>query len=295
MDIRSLNTFIHIAELGSFSKAAEQLGYSQPTVSVHIKQLENAVGARLFDRIGHAAQLTDGGRQLLSYAQQICQISQQMLHFSDTHTEPAGTVRIGMADSLCAPLVAGSFVEFHKLHPKVSLKIITAGTKDLFRLLDHNEVDIVCTLDSHSYDTSYMIASEEQTGIHFVASPSHPLSKASSTTLKQLISYPFILTEKGMSYRRLLDEFLAMHSLELHPILEMGSADLLCTLAVQNSGISFLPDYVTDEATKKGSLVRLNVEGFPAIALWKQVLYRRDKWVSAPMQAVLDYLPKITL
>lgn len=286
---------MHVAELGSFSKAAEQLGYSQPTVSVHIKQLESAVNARLFDRIGHAAQLTDHGRQLLGYAQQICQISQQMLHFTDTHTEPAGTVRLGMADSLCAPLIAGGFASFHRQYPMVHLKIITAGTKDLFHLLDHNEVDIVCTLDSHVYDTSYIIAAEEQADVHFVASPNHPLSACTSVTLAQLMSYPFMLTEKGMSYRRLLDDHLAKRSLELHPILEMGSADLLCALTFQNAGISFLPDYVTHSAVADGSLVRLNVEDFPAIELWKQVLYRRDKWVSAPMQSVLDYFSVISI
>ena len=66
MDIKSLNTFIHVAELGSFSRAGERLGYSQPTVSVQIRQ---ALGIRLFDRIGHAVRLTEKGRDMLFYAQ----------------------------------------------------------------------------------------------------------------------------------------------------------------------------------------------------------------------------------
>ena len=72
MELKSLNTFIQAAELGSFSRAAEKLGYSQPSVSVHIRQLEDALGTRLFDRIGHRVRLTDKGREVLAYAQQIC-------------------------------------------------------------------------------------------------------------------------------------------------------------------------------------------------------------------------------
>ena len=72
MDIRNLTTFVHVAELGNFSRAAERLGYSQPTISVQIRQLEQELGFRLFDRIGHSVRLTDKGRDVLSYAQQVC-------------------------------------------------------------------------------------------------------------------------------------------------------------------------------------------------------------------------------
>ena len=76
MDIRNLTTFVHVAELGNFSRAAERLGYSQPTISVQIRQLEEELGFRLFDRIGHAVRLTDKGRDILAYAQQVCILCQ---------------------------------------------------------------------------------------------------------------------------------------------------------------------------------------------------------------------------
>lgn len=68
MDIKALNTFIHVAELGSFSRAGERLGYSQPTVSVQIRQLEQALGVRLLDRVGHTVRLTEDGKRALAYA-----------------------------------------------------------------------------------------------------------------------------------------------------------------------------------------------------------------------------------
>ena len=103
-----------------------------------------------------------------------------------------------------------------------------------------------------------------------------------------MIHLPFILTEKGMSYRRFLDEKLAEQSVEIRPILEIGSTDLICRLAEQGIGISFLPDFVTDERVREGRLVRLQVKDLE-IKIWKQLLYHRDKWISPQMKSVLDY------
>lgn len=287
MDIRSLNTFIHVAELGSFSRAGERLGYSQPTVSIQIKQLEENLGFRLFDRIGHTIRLTDQGRLVLSQAQEICRLSQQMSH---TQKKPERTViRLATADSLCVPLMAHTLPWLRQRHPEIAIDLTTAGTGELFRLLDQNEADLVCTLDSHIYNTNYIIAAETRIGLHFVAGASHPLAQKGYLTLEDIASQEFLLTEKGMSYRRLLDEWLAKHNVELKPVLETGRADLLCQLVAQGMGLSFLPDYVTEDSVTCGALVRLDAEGF-APELWKQLLYHRDKWVSDAMAAVIAAL-----
>ena len=91
-----------------------------------------------------------------------------------------------------------------------------------------------------------------------------------------------------MSYRRLLDEKLAGMSLEIQPILEIGSTGLICSLVEQGVGISFLPDYVTAEEVARGRMAYLHVKDFE-IVVWKQLLYHRDKWVSPQMESVLQY------
>ena len=78
MDIRSLTTFIQVAESGSFTKAAKKLGYSQSTVSFQIKQLETELNSRLFERINHTVMLTDNGRMLLGYANQMQKLDREM-------------------------------------------------------------------------------------------------------------------------------------------------------------------------------------------------------------------------
>ena len=149
-------------------------------------------------------------------------------------------------------------------------------------------------MDDHVYDTTYVIADEEEIGVHFVASPRHPLAALPSVALEQLLDQPFLLTEKGMSYRRLMDEKLARSSLEINPVLETGQADLICKLVRENMGFSFLPDYVTEDMVRSGKLVRLNVPDLQ-IVVWKQLLYRREKWLSAPMRAMIDHTKGIQL
>jgi len=294
MDLRSLEIFIQVAELNSFTKAGEKLGYSQPTISFQIKQLEQELGVPLFERIGHTISLTEAGKNTLSYAQKMIHMSQEMVKGANKRHEVNGLVHIGMADSLCLPLIAGKLAEFRKDYPHVSLKVTTAGTDELFRLLDHNEVDLVCTMDDHIYNMAYHIENEEKVGVHFVASIENALVKKTNLEISDLLSQPFLLTEKGMSYRRLLDETLARHSMEIHPVLEMGSADLICRLVEDNLGISFLPDYVSENAVKEGKIIRLNVNNFN-IELWKQLIYHRNKWVSSQMEALMKHLSSILI
>lgn len=294
MDIKSLGIFIEVAELGSFTKAGEKLGYSQPTISFQIKQLEKEMGVSLFDRIGHTVSLTEAGRDALRYAQSICRLSQEMLLDTSGRREPTGVLRLGMPDSLCDPLIVGHFQKFRQKYPKVLLQIFTGDTGQLLSFLDHNEADLILTMDDHLYNPNYVIVDEESIDVHFVASPQNLLARKDAVTIEELLQQPFLLTEKGMSYRRLLDERLARSSLEIQPVLETGRADLICSLVQENAGVGFLPDYVTEKSVREGRLVRLRVPDFQVV-VWKQMLYRREKWVSLQMRAMIDHMSDIHL
>lgn len=287
MDLRNLKTFIAVAELASFTRAAEQLGFSQSTVSFQIKQLELELGARLFERTRHAMKLTDQGREVLRYAYRMDKLTQDLAEDLHAKDQITGHVRLATADSLCSRL-GRTFRGFWSLYPGISLKIVTAGTASLFQLLRHNEVDLVLTLDSHIYNSEYHLIRESQISTHFVAAPDCPLCRKSSLSVEELLNNPFLLTEKGMSYRRLLDEGLAARSLEIRPLLETSDTELLCQLVSQGAGCSFLPDYATDAAVADGRLVRLPVADFE-VKVWKQLFCHRDKWISPQLQAVMDY------
>ena len=291
MDLKNLHTFIQVAELGSFTKAAQRLGFSQPTVTFQIKQLEAELGVRLFDRVRHTVTLTEQGRMVLARAYQMTQLTQELTRDLHAAEEVAGHIHLVMADSLVG-LLGQAFRDFWRDWPGIRLKITTAGTQEMFHLLNHNEADLVMTLDSRVYNAEHVIVHEEKVTAHFVAPADGPLSGRGPVSIEELLKQPFLLTEKGMSYRRLLDERLAARSLEIVPVLETGDVALICRLVAQGAGCSFLPDYATREAVETGRLARLSVEGFE-IDVWTQLLCHRDKWLSPQLRAVMEYCARI--
>lgn len=286
MDLKNVKTFICVAELGSFTRAAERLGFSQSTVSFQVKQLESELGVRLFERIHHTVNLTEQGREVLRYAHRLDKLTKELDNDLRADKEMVGHIRLAMADSLCDRLER-AFHGFWQRYPGISLKIISAGTEEMFQLLNHNEVDLVLTLDNRIYDRSYVILREERVGTHFVAAAGHPLAGKQRLSVQEVVRQPFLLTERGMSYRRLLDEKLAASALEVSPLLETGNVETICRLVEQGDGCSFLPDYATEPAVAAGRLARLAVEDF-TVEVWKQLFCHRDKWISPQMQAVID-------
>ena len=289
MELRNLITFIYVAELGSFTKAAEQLDYSQSTVSFQIKQLEDELGCLLFERINHTITLTQQGVELLEYAKQICHLTDTFHQHRGSEGEINAFLRVVTPDSVCEDMMMTNYVDFHTRYPHISLKFTTANTDEMFRMLDHNEADLMLTLDNHVYRHDYVIEKEEAVSMHFVTGATSPHATHKRLTLQDLIQYPFILTEKGYGYRRIFDETLAKHSLEILPVLELGRTDLITAVLERGVGVSFLPDFVTAPLVRQGKLIYLQVDGIEC-NVWKQLIYHKNKWVTAGMKALLEYI-----
>lgn len=289
MDLKKLETFIQVAEQGSFTKAAEKLGYTQSAVSFQIKQLEEALKTVLFERINHSIKLTPKGREILNLAHQMIALAGDIEKAANDTNEISGTVRIAMADSLCHFIFWDHFSEFHRLYPNIKLKVISTSTEEMFRLAKQNDIDLVFTLDKHLYDTNYVIVKEHEINTSLITSAENELALKEELSLDDISCEPLILTEKGMSYRQTFEEYAAKKSIELKPILETGDTELICHLVEQGAGISFLPDFVTEKYVKNGKIKQVRLSDFSA-GIWIQILYHRDKWITPQMQCVMDYL-----
>lgn len=289
MEIRNLITFVHVAELNSFTKAATALGYSQSTVSFQIKQLETELDCMLFERINHTISLTEKGREVLAYAQQISHLTDDFKQNISNSKEISGHIHIVTPDSICELMMSRNYTDFYRHYPKISLKFSTADTDDMFRILDHNEADIIFTLDSHVYHQDYIIAKEEQISTHFVTGVHSPFANRRNLSITDIIDQPFILTERKMGYRRVFDEELAKRSLHIQPVLEIGRTDLITFSLEDGVGISFLPDFVTQKKVSEGKLVYLDIKDFK-FEIWKQLIYHKNKWISKHFNAFIQYV-----
>ena len=243
----------------------------------------------LFERINHSISLTRKGRELLDYAHRFKKMTEELKSGISDTGDVRGHIVLATASSLCKNMLGRNYADFYKCNPYVTLKVIEAGTTDMLRMVDHNEVDMILTLDSHIYNSDYIIAKEERATVHFVVAGGYDIPD--KITIEEIVKHPFVLTEKGMSYTRLFEEKLSEKSLAVKPVLETGNTDIICDIIKQGVGVGLLPDYVTEERVKKGELRYIEVESFE-IDVWKQLLYHKNKWVSKEMEAVLNYCIK---
>ena len=289
MELRNLITFIHVTELGSFTRAAEQLGYSQSTISFQIKQLEDELGCLLFERINHTITLTERGNELVSYAHRVRALTDEFKEGLSSAESCKGHIHIVTPDSVCDEMINSRYIEFHEKYPLISIKFTTADTSVMFDMLDHNEADAIITLDSHSYRKDYVIAKEELLPMHFVTRAKSKFANKKNLKIEDIISEPFILTEYGQGYRRVFDKELAKKSLEITPVLEIGRTDIITKILAKSDMISFLPDFVTRELVDSGELCYLDVRDLK-VDIWKQLIYHKNKWMSKSLKAFIEYI-----
>ena len=289
MELRNLITFIHVTEAGSFTKAAEQLDYSQSTVSFQIKQLEDELGCLLFERINHTITLTEKGRELVSYAHQVRALTEDFKESLTRDEDISGHIHIVTPDSVCEEMIYSYYIDFHNQYPNISIKFTTADTSVMFEMLDHNEADAIITLDSHSYRKDYVIAKEQPLSMHFVTSAKSKFAGKQGLKIQDIAGEPFILTEYGQGYRRVLDKELAKKSIDLAPTLEIGRTDIITHVLAESNMISYLPDFVTRKEIEKGRLCYLDVCDMN-LEIWKQLSYHKNKWMSKSLRTFIEYV-----
>lgn len=289
MELRNLITFIHVAELGSFTRAAEALDYSQSTVSFQIKQLEDELGCLLFERINHTITLTERGHELVSYAHKIRALTDDFREGMTKEEACSGHIHIVTPDSVCEEMISAHYSDFHRKYPGISIRFSTGDTSDMLNMIDHNEADVIITLDRRQYHKDYVIAGEEKLPMHFVAASTSKYAGIRDLSIVDIIEEPFVLTEYGQGYRRVFDRELAKKSLEITPVLEIGRTDIITSVLLENDMISYLPDFVTEPLIASGKLCYLDVCDLN-IDVWKQLIYHKNKWMSKSLRTFLEYV-----
>lgn len=289
MELRNLITFIHVAELGSFTKAAEALDYSQSTVSFQIKQLEDELGCLLFERINHTITLTERGHDLVSYAHKIRALTDDFKESLAGQETCHGSIHIVTPDSVCEEMISLHYPDFHSKYPGISIRFSTGDTGNMLYMIDHNEADVIITLDRRMYHKDYVIAKEERLPMHFVAAARSRFAGVPDLSIRDIIGEPFVLTEYGQGYRRVFDRELAKKSLAITPVLEIGRTDMITSVLLEHDMISYLPDFVTKPLIEAGKLCYLDVTDVK-IEIWKQLIYHKNKWMSKSLRAFVEYV-----
>lgn len=289
MELRILNTFLKVAQLQSFSKAADSLGYSQSAITVQVQQLENELGVRLFDRIGKNVTITHYGQSFIPYARDVISSATKAAHFAVDDHDLTGTLRIGSIESIITTSFSEILPLFHQRCPHVTTTIYSGGTQELMEMLHHNELDLIYTLDEPGYDPQLIKLFEQPEEVVVMAGGQHPLSKSEHLAMKDIINEDFILMPKTSNYRHLFDAELARQKLEVHPFLELDGTDMAIRLLESNPYLTVLPRYAAEAQVQSGRIVVLPVEDCH-MEQYRQLVHHKDKVITPQIRAIADVI-----
>lgn len=287
MEFRTLKTFVRVATLQSFSKAAIELGYTQAAITIQIQQLEKELHVRLFDRFGKTISLTHQGNILLHYAHRLLQINdetKQALHYEK---QLHGHIHIGTIESLCTSTFPLILQRYHTSYPNVRISIDISSPESLLAKMNQNQLDIVYLLDKPRFHYDWVKVLEKPEEVIFVCSCQHPLLTKNDITIDEILAHEIILTEKAASYRYEFEQYLSTQNKIIEPYLEIGNTEIIIQMLIQSQGISFLPQYCVQKYIESHQIGVLKPNDFEFFVS-RQIFYHKNKWITSEMKAFLQ-------
>lgn len=264
MDLHVLELFCRIVESGSFSKAADAMYLTQPTVSGHIKKLEKDVGIRLLDRLGHRATPTKGGNLLYRYARRILTLRQEAQQALDEFKGGLkGELILGASSIPGGYLLPPLIGPFRARYPDISIVLKVSDSKEIIEAVIDGAYEIGAV--GAQFDDGrleYRTFAEDE--MVLVVPPAHPWASRKSVKVKELPSQPFLIRERGSGTRKIMEQALEQHDLSigaLKVIGEMGSNEAIRQAVKTGGGIAIISNLAVASDIKGGELHAIPVAG----------------------------------
>src|SRR4051812_20182370 len=243
MDFRQLHYFKEIVKQGSISKAAEVLHIAQPPLSQLLKKLENDLGTTLIHRYRQKWELTETGKLLYQYADQVLIHTQDVKQrIREIEQGIAGTVNIGVS-STCSNMLIDYVSLFRTQYPNVKMNIVTGNSEELLKRLEQREIDMAILLRPSNSEKYQIKTLKKQPFVVIMPTSWLPLFSSQDITLEKIASFPFIMLgaiEGHFLHESILQIFLE-HSLEPDIIIECKDVTMVIALVNKGLGLSIIP------------------------------------------------------
>ncbi|MBA9026806.1 DNA-binding transcriptional LysR family regulator [Peribacillus huizhouensis] len=287
MEIRHFVTFKTVIETGSFTQAAEHLGYTQSTVTSHIQALEEHLGAPLFDRMGRKIRLTDVGKKLLPYTQEMLDTYGRIKNITSDGEDMRGELKIAAPESLTVYRLEPILSEYRKKFPHVSISLSNATCGDNKRAILNGSADIAFVMLPQLQDSDLIVRPLLDEPIVLVGSPDCSLNILDKSYENQKIGECIITNEKECSYRTMFEEYLGERRIVPSHTMELWSIEAMKRCVMSGLGIACLPLMTVNDEIKEERLKIIPcVGGFKQI--FSQVAYHKNKWISPALSMFID-------
>lgn len=291
MNTKSLVTFKTILEVGSFQKAADKLGYTQSTVTFQIKQLEEELALKLFEKIGRRMELTQAGKDIMPYIDMILQGAEQISNYGKSLSEISGSLKLAIPDSILIYNMQPFMQAFTHEAPNVQLIVNSIQSGEINPSIADGTADIGINCEKDSYPDSIIHKKLGKYKAVLVASPFANNNLLDFITPHQRKPISLICNEPDGYYQLDMDKYLSEKDILLNPPMKVQSIEAVKRCVMNNLGIAVVPTYSIGEELKNGSLMPIKTE-LDEKEYNSFYIYHKNKWISPQMELALDLLKK---
>jgi LysR family transcriptional regulator, low CO2-responsive transcriptional regulator len=289
INLHHLKTFQVVAEECSFMRAAEKLHFSQPAVSAQIRQLENSMGVKLFDKIGHKTHLTVAGEELYRYSQKIFALIDETQETMESLRSPEyGRLSVGADTTVGTYVVPHLLGKFHHLYPRVEITLEVVNRRYLVDALTNNRIDMVI-MGKIPTEVPVFVAPFAPNELVLIAPPTHRLAGIPNVPFAELAREHFLLRENGSGTRTALEEAFHDADLPLQVSMQVGNNSAIKQSVAAGLGVALISRVAINVELETKRLVMLDVEGFPIMLQWRLV-HLKEKNLSATASAFKKFL-----
>lgn len=287
MNLHQLRVFCEVAEARSFSAAAEKLHVTQPAITLQIKNLEDFYELKVFERIGKKVLLTEEGKVLFDFANQMLTLSRQTEEaLADLKGLSRGTIQIGTSFSFGDYYLPTLLRAFHKKYPKISIEIGAGNTSQIIEdtLLHKNDIAFVAY---HPGNNKLMVREFVSDILVAIVPNQHKLAGRESITLNELNREPLILRERGSSYRGMVDETFKRKGISPLIIMESASTSAIKKMVQSGAGIAILSRQVVKEEAEAKAFRAIE---FTEVEMAHKfyLIHHKEKYFSRALKAFVD-------
>jgi len=286
MEIRQLRSFINVARLLSFNRAAKKMHYAQSSVSAQIHALEEELSVKLFDRLGKTIILTEAGERLVQYAEKITALEEETRSELKSEGQPRGSLTIRMPESLGIYRFPPVIKEFVSKHPGVRLNFTACTHEGLQQDLRKGVTDLGFLLTESINDADLEAEVLGFENIMLVAATGHPLTMKKQVRANDLMEETFLLSKVDCSYRRSFENILEAQGIPIQNTIMFNSVASLKECAIQGLGLTVLPKMAVaaEIASKKLAPVKWKDGQFEVAIL---MVWYKERWISPKQKAFM--------
>lgn len=289
MDLQHLTTFRTIATMGSFSQAADVLGYAQSTVSEHIRLLEADLQSRLFKRSGNKkVELTPEGERLLTYAQKMSNLENQIKAEVNHPEEPQGSLSIRIPETVSQYYLSGMFYRYHDRFPGINLSLMDCMFFDLPEELKAGVVDLGFLIVDRYVVKDLATETLRPVPLVLVTYPGHPLARDPNVDLSRLKDGPLLVPSNDCSYSQALERVLVEQKVKIPRVWRFNSIAAMKKVLISGVGFSVLPEIAVREEVTAGALTVLPWKGQEEVNVSLIMAWQQNKWLVPALKAFMD-------